>query len=86
MVAETIVILSRVAHESILDPIVIDIAPYDGNLTHVYDFQEFFLFTRRFGQTESGFHITLKAQSLRYTITGNCETSIYLRRKLPTEH
>ena len=61
MVAETIVVLGRMAYEPILDPVVIDIAPYDGDLTHVDDFQELLLFTRGLGQTEGSFHIALKA-------------------------
>ena len=61
MVAETIVVLCRMANKPILDPVVIDIAPYNGNLTHIYDFQESLFFTRGLGHTESGFHIALKA-------------------------
>ena len=61
MVAETIVVLCRMANEPILDPVVIDIAPYYGDLTHVDDFQELLLFARGLRQTEGSLYIALKA-------------------------
>ena len=61
MVAETIVVLGRVANEPILNPVIIDIAPYNRNLTHVYNFQEPLLFARGLGQTEGSLYIALKA-------------------------
>ena len=61
MVTETIVVLGLVAYEPILDPVVIDIAPYNRNLTHVDDFQEPLLFARGLRQTEGSLYIALKA-------------------------
>jgi hypothetical protein len=86
MVAEAIVVFCGMTYESILNPIIVDITPYYGNLTHVDNLQELLFLTCRLRQTECGFYIALKVQTSGNTVTGNCETSINLRRKLPTEH
>ena len=86
MVTEPIIILCRVAHETILYMIVLDISPDNWHLAHINNLEKGLLLSGGFRHTKGGFYITLQTKALRNTIGGNGESTINLRGKLPSEH
>ena len=71
----------------VLHIVVIDIAPGDRHTVHRHDIGGAAVFIAPwFGQTEYRLYITLGVQTLRYTIVGGSQSTIYMRRILPTKH
>ena len=86
MIPETEIVLGGVSHKAVPDPVVVYITPYYGNLTHVYNLKELLFLACRSWHTECSLNIALKAESLGDAVRGNGQSSIDLRRKLPSEH
>ena len=73
-------------HDTVLDIIVLNVAPNDWHLAHIHDFEEFLLIARRLRHTEGSLNVALKTQPLGYTIGGNSKSTVYLWREFPSEH
>ena len=86
VVAEAIVILGRMAVHAALHLVVIHIAPRHRHLAHVHNLEKMLLLARWLGHAEGCLHVTLHGQSLGDSIRGNCQTAVYFRGKLPSEH
>ena len=86
MVAESVIVLGRVAGHTALHLIVIHVAPCHRHLTHVHDIQETFLLARWLRHAEGSLHITLHGQAFGDTVGSHGQSAIYLWGEFPSEH
>ena len=65
VVAERVIFLrTGVVGQTVLQIVVVDVAPNDRHLVHAYDFEKILFFACGLGQAECRFNIALQAQAL----------------------
>ena len=88
MITEVVIFLG--AHQiadALLDVVVVDITPCDRHAVHGHDMREgVILVAPGLWQAERDVDIALSVQSFRDTEVGSCQTTVNMRRILPSKH